>query len=232
MAMFGARMRAQGPADLSWLFPNAPQPAPVPGQLSWLFPDGVPRADNGPDPFGYNPPFVPPETLPAAGHAGTLSQRCLAALQVTHKSPDDVARVEGLMPVLRPAAAPHSIDPRMLGAMALHESAGRNIGEIGRGKGMGVFQLTNQPIRAAQAYNIPFAADYAANMLAEFRRTLSRRAPNFTTDQLNQAMAAAYNKGPNKKGYRITNDPATIDRGTDHQNYGQNILDLMDCFSK
>jgi len=70
---------------------------------------------------------------------------------------------------------------------------------IGRGKGMGVFQLTNQPISAAQAYNIPFAADYAANMLAEFRRTLSRRAPNFTTDQLNQAMAAAYNKGQTRR---------------------------------
>lgn len=44
----------------------------MPTKLSWLFPDGVPRGDNGPDPFGYNPPFVPPKTLPP-GELSTLS---------------------------------------------------------------------------------------------------------------------------------------------------------------
>src|SRR4051812_1389526 len=152
MAMFGARVRT--PPDLSWLFPDAPQPAPVPTKLSWLFPDGVPRGDNGPDPFGYNPPFVPPETLAAAGDAGTLSQRCLEALQLTHKSPDDVVRIEALWSILRPAAAAHGIDPSMLAAIALRESGGRNIAEIGDGSGMGVFQLTNRPnVTAAQAYD-------------------------------------------------------------------------------
>lgn len=227
--MFGARDRDR--ADLSWLLPAAQPGAALPTALPGIFPDGVPRLDSGPDPFGYDPPFVPPQVLSKGGRPGTLSQRCLNALQVTHKSPADVDRVQGLMPILRHAAATsQSMDPRLLAAIALHESAGKNIAEIGRGKGLGVFQLTNQPITRAQAFDIPFAANYAAGMLVKNRRTVSRRYPNFTPEQLNQAMVAAYNKGVNNKRFPITSDPAPIDAGTDHNNYGQNVLDLVSCF--
>jgi hypothetical protein len=204
MGMFASRLRTIGADD-----------------LSWLFPDGVPGAGGGADPSGYNPPFVPPGILPTA----SLNQKCLDGLHTVRKNADDVARVEALMPTLRTAATTHGIDPSLLAAVALRESGGRNIAEIGGGKGWGVFQLTNRPhVTQAQAYDVPFAANYAANMLAENRHTLSRKAPNFTADQLTQAMAAAYNKGPS----RITGDPASIDIGTG--GYGRNVVDLMNCF--
>ena len=230
MGMFGTRGATRASTDFSWLFPDVPQSTELPNSTSWLFPNGVPRADNGPDPFGYNPPFRPLQTLPTAGQSSTLSQRCLDALQVTHKSPEDVARVSSMMPTLRTAATPFSTDPHLLAAIALRETGGKNIAEIGKGKGMGVFQLTNRPdVTSAQAYDIPSAASYAAKMLAQNRSMLSHRAPNFTADQLTQATAAAYNKGGNKGIYRITSDPRTIDVGT-KASYGRNVFDLMDCF--
>jgi len=144
-SMFGARARAS--PDLSWLLPNKSQSGSMPTDLTWLFPNGAPQIDQGPDPFGDDRPSVPP------GASSTLSQKCLDALQVTNKSPADVARVQGLMPTFRAAAAPYPIDPRMLAAIALRETGGRNIAEIGPGGGMGVFQLTHQPISTTQAYN-------------------------------------------------------------------------------
>lgn len=165
--------------------------------------------------------------------AALESQRCILGLAAGRADQHAVERVDAMMPTLIPAAVKHGIDPRMLGAIAVKESHGLNIAERGKGKGMGVFQLTNQPgVTAAQAYNIPFAADYAAGMLAANRRTLAGRFPNFTSEQLTQATAAAYNKGAFRKdAYRITADPASIDAGTAPTgNYGRTILDLMNCF--
>lgn len=119
----------------------------------------------------------------------------------------------------------------MLSAIALRESGGRNIPERGSGSGMGVFQLTHRPrVAPAQAYDPPFAANYAAAMLADSRRRLARRHSRFSPQQLLQATAASYNKGLGKKSSRITDDPRSIDLKTAGGNYGQNILDLMDCF--
>jgi len=233
MAMFGARVALRAsPALASPLrrFPDSPSRPLQPEGLPWLFPDDLPGTHNGSGPFSYDPPFTPSQTSTTTAPPGSLSQRCLNALQVTHKSPGDVARVSSMMPTFRAAAAPFSIDPHLLAAIALRETGGKNIAEIGKGAGMGVFQLTNRPgVTRAQAYDIPFAAGYAAKMLAQSRDTLSRRAPNFTRDQLTQAMAAAYNKGGNKGSSRITSDPDTIDIGTT-RNYGRNVFDLMNCF--
>jgi hypothetical protein len=231
MAMFAWRASpSPSLSDIARL-PGPPGSGPVANQLSWLFPGGPPRVDTRPDPFGYNPPFVPRETLPMNKQANRLSQKCLDALRVTNKSPNDVDRVEGLMPMLRTAAASHNIDPVMLAAIALRESGGRNIAEIGKGSGMGVFQLTNQPhVTKVQAYDVRFAADYAAKMLANNRRYLARHHPNFTADQQRQATFASYNKFFGHGRSLITDDPATIDAGTPGGNYGRNVLDLMSCF--
>lgn len=94
--------------------------------------------------------------------------------------------------------------------------------------GKGVFQLTNRPnVSTTQAYNIPFAANYAAGMIADAKRPLPRKYPNFTPEQIDQAAAAIYNKG--YKRHPITTDPTTIDVGT-AGNYGKSIVDLMYCF--
>lgn len=97
---------------------------------------------------------------------------------------------------------------------------------------MGVFRLTHQPISTTQAYNRPFAAGYAANMLARNEKTLARRHPNFTSDQLLQATFASYNKYFGHGRSMITDDPTAIDVGTSGGNYGRNFQDLMNCFSQ
>jgi hypothetical protein len=101
---------------------------------------------------------------------------------------------------------------------------------------MGVFQLTNQPgVTAAQAYDLTFAANYAANMLSNNENILSNEFPAFTPDQLLQATAASYNIGtdPNTG---ISGNPNTIDVGTApggiRGNYGSNVVGLMSCFQQ
>jgi hypothetical protein len=95
---------------------------------------------------------------------------------------------------------------------------------------MGYFQLTNQPgVTAAQAYDLTFAANYAANMLSDNMSILSNEFPAFTPDQLLQATAAAYNmSGPDQ----ISGNPNTIDVGTTGGNYGSNVEGLMSCFQQ
>jgi len=56
--------------------------------------------------------------------------------------------------------------------------------------------------------------------------TLAARFPNFTSEQLLQATAASYNFGTSN----ISGNPNTIDKGTTGNNYGSNVLLLMDCF--
>ena len=156
-----------------------------------------------------------------------LNQQCLNALQIAGQDAEGVARMNALMPTLVRAAGAHSTDPRLLAAIGVRESGGRNIAERGGGAGMGIFQLTHQPgVTAAQAYDTDFAANYAARMLQANRRILARRFPNFTPAQLTQATAAAYNRGAG----RIRSDPASIDAHTAHNNYGSNVVDLMRCF--
>lgn len=166
------------------------------------------------------------------GMFGALDPRCRLGLQEARKNPDDVARVEALTPKLRSGAIAHDVDPSMIAAMALRESGGRNIAEIGGGGGggMGVFQLTHRPnVTAGQAHYVPFAADYAAGMIEAAKRSLARKYPAFTPEQLNQAAAAIYNKGYK---HPITADPASIDVGTTGGNYGKSVVDLMYCFSQ
>ena len=99
--------------------------------------------------------------------------------------------------------------------------------------GAGVFQIdlgANPNVTAAQAFNIPFAANYAAGMLASNEAYLSANFPNFTPSQLLQATAASYNLGVGG----IRGNPNTIDVGSApgglNGNYGSNVVNLMSCF--
>jgi hypothetical protein len=127
------------------------------------------------------------------------------------------------------AANAAGIDPALLAAIAMRETDFRNIDEGGGGLGRGVFQIdlgAHPDVTEAQAENLTFAANYAANILATNMATLANEFPNFTHDQLLQATAASYNFGVDD----ISGNPATIDVGTTGGNYGSNVLDLMDAF--
>jgi hypothetical protein len=92
-----------------------------------------------------------------------------------------------------------------------------------------VFQVDlgkNPDVTSAQAYNITFAANFAANMLATNGATLARRHPNLNPAQLLQATAASYNFGTGN----ISGDPNSIDVGTSGGNFGSNVVGLMSCF--
>jgi hypothetical protein len=105
----------------------------------------------------------------------------------------------------------------------------RKRGPPASGVGVGVFQITVSPssgVTAAQASDLPFAANYAAGMLQSNMNTLSGRYPGFTPGQLTQATAASYNFGVGN----ISGNPNTIDLGSAHNNYGSNVVQLMTCF--
>ena len=115
----------------------------------------------------------------------------------------------------------------LLSAIAIRESGFENINQQG-GQGVGIFQIDlgqNPGVAAAQASNMVWAANWAATRLASNYNALAAH-PNFTPSQLLQATAASYNFGTGN----ISGNPNTIDVGTTHNNYGNNVMDLMDCF--
>jgi hypothetical protein len=97
------------------------------------------------------------------------------------------------------------------------------------GDGRGVFQIDiskNPNVSEADARNVSWAAAWAAKRLAENNKILAEEHPNFDPAHLLQATAASYNFG-----YRnISGNPDTIDVGSARNNYGSNVLNLMDCF--
>jgi hypothetical protein len=81
-------------------------------------------------------------------------------------------------------------------------------------------------ITKVQALDPSFAAGWAAVYLASNEATLAAEFPNFTSAQLLQATAASYNFGTGN----IHGNPNNIDKGTTNNNYGSNVVGLMDCF--
>ena len=181
-------------------------------------------------------------TAPNTGTATAqiLSDTCQTALSTANKDEAAITRAMNAWSVLQAAAEAHDIDTALLAAIGVRETGFENVQEkLPNGKngpGMGVFQLTNQPgVTKAQAFDLTFAANYAANMLSNNENILSNEFPAFTPDQLMQATAASYNIGtdPNTG---ISGNPNTIDVGTApggiRGNYGSNVVGLMSCFQQ
>ena len=157
----------------------------------------------------------------------SAASRCTIGLRQMRKANDSVVRARAAQDTLKRSAASQGVDWRMLAAIGIRESGFRDVDEIGSGKGWGVFQLTNQKgVSYKQAHDLAFASNFAAKMLASDRRLLARKFPKFTPAQLDQATAAAYNFGPDD----ISGNPTTIDNGTTWNNYGQSVLNVMQCF--
>ena len=194
--------------------------------------------------FGGAGGYAAPQSIipepPAAWDA--LSYDCQRGLKTAHPSKneasgipiwlDELGRANDAIATLQQTADKHAIDWELLAAVAVRESGFFDMNELGSGKGVGVFQIDlgkNPSVTAAQANNLAFAADFAANLLATNMAILQAKFPNFTPDQLLQATAASYNFGVGN----ISGNPATIDVGSSpkgHGNYGSNILNLMKCF--
>jgi hypothetical protein len=151
-------------------------------------------------------------------------------LNADKKNSTSVLRALDLESIFQAAVQGTDISWTMLAAIAVRETGVLNVNETdGAGVGVGIFQITVSPdsgVTAAQASNVTFAANFAANMLATNMSTLATLYPNLDPQQLQQATAASYNFGtPN-----ITGNPNTIDVGSAGNNYGSNILGLMNCF--
>jgi len=157
------------------------------------------------------------------------SQDCLNALATAGASTAALTRATNNWSLIQSAASANGIDPNLLAAIAIRETGFQNIPQSGGGQGAGVFQIDlgqNPAVTSAQAYDIKFAANYAANMLATNRATLASQHPNLNPTQLQQATVASYNFGTGN----ISGNPNTIDVGSTGGNYGSNVLGLMTCF--
>ena len=133
------------------------------------------------------------------------------------------------MSMLMKAAAGTGIEWEMVAAIGLRESAFRNGDEVGGGGGRGIFQIDSgqhSEVSDKDAYDPVWAAHWVATLLEANMTNLSYAHPNLNSTQLLQATAASYNFGTTN----ISGDPDKIDVGTKRDNYGSNILNLMDCF--
>ena len=175
------------------------------------------------------PGLVHQPMLPLDPPSGKLSKDCLDALKTAGKGAAAVKRALAAESTLESAVQGTGIDWTMVAAIGIRESGFQNIPEIGGGKGRGVFQIDvgkNPSVTEAQAYDVAFAANWAVNLLDKNMGTLTGKYPNLTSTQLLQATAASYNFGTKN----ISGNPNTIDAGTAGNNYGSNILGLMNCF--
>jgi hypothetical protein len=151
-----------------------------------------------------------------------------AALDTASADQAGVDRAIADWDIIVTAANSHGIDPALLGAVALRETDFRNIDQPD-GMGRGWFQIdlgAHPDISWAQAHDLVFAANWAANYLADNMAYLANAFPNFTPSELLQATAASYNLGP--RG--ISGNPETIDDGSWGDNYGSNVVGMMDAF--
>jgi len=156
---------------------------------------------------------------------------CDSALAIANKDRRAVARADAAWDVLQTAASAHNIPTSLLAAVGVEETGFRNVQEKKQngqdGPGMGVFQLTNQPgVTKEQAFNLPFAANFAAKMLSDNWSFLSKTFPSFDLGSQIQATGASYNFGAGN----IRGNPMRIDVGTKNGHYGSDVLRLMSCF--
>src|SRR5262245_58578817 len=117
----------------------------------------------------------------------------------------------------------------MLGAIAIRESGAGAFKIQKGGGGRGWFQIDikeHPAVTEADALDLAWAADYAAKLLADNKACLAKAEPNLDAAHLLQATAAAYNFGVDD----ISGNPETIDVKTTGDNYGSNMMNLMDCF--
>ena len=118
-------------------------------------------------------------------------EKCLQGLNDADKNTNAVDRAEAAWTAIQAAADANGIDPALLAAIGVLESGFINGNENdGAGVGVGVFQITvsgKSGVTAAEAGDITWAAEWAADLLSSNMDYLSAHFPNFTPTQLLQA---------------------------------------------
>jgi RHS repeat-associated protein len=180
-----------------------------------------------------DPTLAPSEDGNGGGGGGdTADQRrknCDKGLKLANADSNAIDRANDIWDILQAAADANNVDPALLAAITVRETGARNIPEQGGGQGRGYFQIdlgAHPKVTEAQAFDPTFAANYAAKLLDSNMDKIAAAHPNLNPAQLLQATAASYNFGTGN----ISGNPNTIDVGTTGNNYGINILLLMDCF--
>lgn len=211
--------------------PNEPNPVFTGGPVVQPMPSPTPSPIATPTP---TPAPAPPPRTEGSGPNGRVTlptgstAKCAEGIRMAQTDRASIDRAKAARATIQAAARRHGIDWRILAAIGVRETNFRNIDSPRPDDpGWGVFQLTNQPgVSRAQARDLTFAANYAANLLADNKRLLRRRHPHFTETQLIHAMVATFNFNPSN----IRGNPERIDIGTTRNNYGENVLLLANCF--
>jgi membrane-bound lytic murein transglycosylase MltF len=153
-----------------------------------------------------------------------------------------VERANAHRHVLVAAAERWGIDWRMLAAIGVRESGFRNIAQLGGGLGRGIFQINIKAnageVTEDQAFDLEFAANWAAKTLARNAETLAA-SYGLGGERLWTLVIASYNAGIGKvlgaidswlaRGGTI-DQIASLDYLTTRGNYARNVMDLMECF--
>jgi RHS repeat-associated protein len=165
------------------------------------------------------------------GHASSpaAAKNCAKGLKQAHANSAAVDRANDIWDTIQAASDANNIDPAFLAAIGIRETGFQNIAQYGGGKGRGIWQIDlgrHPDVTPAQAFDPSWAANWAARLLDSNMDVLAAAHPNLNPTQLLQATAASYNFGTGN----ISGNPNTIDAGTTENNYGSNVLLLMDCF--
>jgi len=176
-------------------------------------------------------PSATPTPKPTAAPPVSSGGGCKRGMAQAKTDQASINRAKAAQKTLQAAASRYGIDWKILAAIGVRETNFTNKSSFDGGEG--IFQLTNQPgVSKAEAWDINFASQYAAKMIATEMRYVRGKCPNFNSTQVLQAAAAIYNFGRKARNGadNITCNAATIDQGTTGNNYGSNILNLMQCY--
>lgn len=137
---------------------------------------------------------------------------------------------------LTAATAGTNIDWTMLAAIGIRESGFKDGNERdGAGVGVGIFEITNGG--GIDAHNLAAAAGWAVNYLTHSSAVISNAIPGLPAGLAVWMLAASWNTGEGGQisrylhGYSADYQTAPIGNTRVFRNdYGSNVLGLMDCF--
>jgi hypothetical protein len=145
-----------------------------------------------------------------------------------------VNRAVADMATLTDVGEAHGVDPALLAAIGIRESAFQVRDQPPPGKGVGVFQIDlgqNPSVTHDNASDTAWAANWAAIYLAANASQLAQNYLGLDATTFAQALASSYNHGLGQVSKNLNNG-VSVDlnsKGVDN-GYGKNVVQLTDCF--